>query len=150
MNVVVDASALVAALVDAGPEGQWAESVLAAGDLFAPYLLLVETTNILRRLELARQIAPVAATAARRELTELNVAFFDFEPFSDRIWELRRNLTSYDAWYVATAEALGLPLATLDRRLAKARGVRCRFLLPEARLGLKRDSTKSAGPRSRP
>lgn len=53
-----------------------------------------------------------------------------FTPFAERVWELRANVTSYDAWYVAVAEQFDLPLATLDRRLAKATGPRCRFLLP--------------------
>jgi len=52
-------------------------------------------------------------------------------PFEDRIWQLRRNLTCYDAWYVATAEALEIPLATLDRRLARAPGPRCIIVGPE-------------------
>jgi predicted nucleic acid-binding protein len=51
-------------------------------------------------------------------------------PFEDRIWQLRRNLTCHDAWYVAIAEALSLPLATLDRRLARATGTHCEFLGP--------------------
>jgi predicted nucleic acid-binding protein len=53
-----------------------------------------------------------------------------FEPFAGRVWELRRNLTSYDAWYVAVAEALDLPLATLDRRLGRATGTSCRVRVP--------------------
>jgi predicted nucleic acid-binding protein len=59
---------------------------------------------------------------------ELEIQLFPFEPFSNRIWELRHSLTSYDVWYVAVAEALSLPLATLDRRLAH--GPSCEFLLP--------------------
>ena len=51
-------------------------------------------------------------------------------PFAERIWELRANVTSYDAWYVAVAEAAGLPLATLDSRLARANGPNCKFILP--------------------
>jgi predicted nucleic acid-binding protein len=50
------------------------------------------------------------------------------DPFAERIWELRHAITSYDAWYVAIAEALRLPLATLDKRLARARGPKCEFL----------------------
>jgi predicted nucleic acid-binding protein len=55
-----------------------------------------------------------------------------FGPFAERVWELRSNVTSYDAWYVAVAEELDLPLATLDRPLAAASGPRCQFLLPPA------------------
>ena len=63
MTVVVDASVLVAALVDAGREGKWAESVLSANSSAAPELALVETSNILRRLEQAGQISRLEATS---------------------------------------------------------------------------------------
>jgi len=53
-----------------------------------------------------------------------------FDPFGDRIWELRHTVTSCDAWYVAVAEPLGLPLATLDGRLSRARGVSFKFVTP--------------------
>jgi predicted nucleic acid-binding protein len=49
---------------------------------------------------------------------QLDMELFSFDPFADRIWELRHTVTSYDAWYVALAEALRLPLATLDARLS--------------------------------
>jgi predicted nucleic acid-binding protein len=61
------------------------------------------------------------------------VELFPFDPFADRIWELRHTVTSYDAWYVPVAEALRLPLATLDGRLSGARGVTCKFLTPGQR-----------------
>ena len=53
-----------------------------------------------------------------------------FRPFAGRIWELRNNLTSYDAWYVAAAESLGAPMVSLDRRLAHAKGPKCAVLVP--------------------
>ena len=61
---------------------------------------------------------------------QLSLELFDFDPFAERVWELRHSITSYDAWYVAVAEALKLPLATLDARLSKAKGVTCDFLTP--------------------
>jgi predicted nucleic acid-binding protein len=61
---------------------------------------------------------------------QLAIDLFPFEPFADRIWQLRHNVTSYDAWYVALAEALKLPLATLDEPLSKSTGVICKFLTP--------------------
>ncbi len=130
MSVVVDSSVLVAALVDTGPNGTWAEEVLARGSLQAPELARVEATNILRRLELAKQLTTAEASAAHEDLMQLDIELFSFEPFAERIWELRHTVTSYDAWYVAIAEALRLPLATLDRRLSRARGVTCKFLIP--------------------
>ncbi|HEU4619253.1 MAG TPA: type II toxin-antitoxin system VapC family toxin, partial [Gammaproteobacteria bacterium] len=127
---MIDASVLIAASVDGGAEGVWAEEVLAEGTLFGPELLMVEASNILRRLERARQITPLEATAAHEDLTRLDVELYPFAPFAERVWSLRRRLTSYDAWYVAVAERLGLPLATLDRRLAGTEGLSCGFLLP--------------------
>jgi predicted nucleic acid-binding protein len=130
LSIVVDSSVLVAALVDTGPHGAWAEKVLAGGSLHAPELALVEATNIFRRLERAKFITTPEANAAHDDLMELDIDLFPFEPFADRIWELRHNVTSYDAWYVALAEALKLPLATLDEPLSKSIGVTCEFLMP--------------------
>jgi predicted nucleic acid-binding protein len=121
---------LVAALVDVGPHGAWAEKVLAEGSLHAPELVLAEATNIFRRLERAKLITTPEANAAQDDLMELEIQLFPFEPFADRIWELRHNVTSYDAWYIALAEALKLPLATLDESLSQSNGVTCEFLVP--------------------
>ena len=132
MSVVVDASVLIAALIDTGPHGTWAEEVLADGGLHAPELARVEATNILRRLERAKKITLPEGNAAHEDLMQLSVELFSFDPFAERVWELRHSMTSYDAWYVAVAEALELPLATLDARLAKAKGVACDFLTPSA------------------
>ena len=130
MSTVVDASVLVAALVDTGPHGVWAEDVLARGSLHAPELARAEATNILRRLERAKLITTPEANGAQDDLMQLDIDSFSFEPFADRIWELRHNVTSYDAWYVAIAEALRLPLATLDEPLSRSNGVVCEFLTP--------------------
>lgn len=132
MSAVIDASVLVTALVDSGPGSEWAESIVASGSLCAPDLALAEAANILRRLELAKEITTAEANAAYEDLLQLNIELFSFEPFAERIWELRHNLTSYDAWYVALAEALGLPLATLDERLAKSRVPTCEFVTPRS------------------
>ena len=130
MSAVVDASLLVAATSDAGAEGQWAEDMVRAGGLVAPHLALVEATNILRRFELEGRLSRKDAGAAARDLLLFDLELVPFAPFAERVWKLRANVTSYDAWYVAVAEGCDLPLATLDRRLARASGPRCRFLLP--------------------
>ena len=130
MSIVADASVLVAATTDSGLEGVWAEEVLLQGGTVAPHLVLVEATNILRRLERSKELSPMEANAAQRDLVRLAIDLLPFEPFADRVWELRPNVTSYDAWYVAIAEAFDLPLATLDGRLTRAAGPRCRFLTP--------------------
>ncbi len=128
--MIVDATVLVAAAADAGPEGVWAEGIVAEGSLIAPELALVEATNILRRLELAGTLTSLESTSAQRDLLRLGIRLFPFEPVAERVWALRQNVTSYDALYVAIAEALDLPLATLDHRLARAPGPKCRFVLP--------------------
>lgn len=130
MTFVVDASLLVAALVDSGPAGRWAESIVERGSLVAPELVLVETANVLRRLERARQISSLEATSAHRDAVRLDLGLFPYEPFAPRIWALRDNLTSYDAWYVAVAEALACPLATLDVQLSRAAGPECEIVTP--------------------
>ena len=84
----------------------------------------------MRRLERAGLITTPEANAAYDDLMELDMELFPFEPFADRVWELRHNVTSYDAWYVALAEALKLPLATLDGALARSNRVTCAFLTP--------------------
>lgn len=127
---VVDASVLIAGLVDSGTDGGWAERILIEGLLIAPHLAIVESLNILRRLELAGQLTSLEAASAQRDLKDLEIELMPVRPFEDRIWQLRHNLTSYDAWYIAVAEAFSLPLATLDRRISKAPGPRCEFSVP--------------------
>lgn len=76
----------------------------------------------------AKEITTPEANAAYEDLMQLSIELFSFDPFADRIRELRHTVTSYDAWYVAVVEALKLPLATLDERLSKAKGPNCDFL----------------------
>ena len=97
MTTVVDASVLVAVLVDSGDEGRWAEAAFAEGGLAGPELVLVEASNILRRLERREKISRIEASSAHRDLLRLDIELFPFAPFSERIWALRGNLTSYDA-----------------------------------------------------
>lgn len=135
MTLVVDASLVVSALTDSGAEGRWAEGVLASDVLAAPHLMPVEVTNILRRAVLAGELSDDVASLAHADLLELRVDLFPYGVFSSRIWELRKNLTAYDAWYVALAETLKARVATLDERLSRAPGVRCGFVLPPGSFG---------------
>lgn len=130
MTVVVDASVVVAALVDSGSDGRWAESIIGSDDLVAPHLLPVEVANILRRAALAGSLSSDAAASAHHDLLGLSVRLQPYEDHAERVWELRENVTAHDAWYVALAELLEAPLATLDNRLVRATGPRCRFLTP--------------------
>src|SRR5579864_4922309 len=133
MTVVVDASVVVAALLDAGPAGVWAEDVLQSEPLAAPHVLPAEAANMMRRAALGREVPADVAALAHVDLTALPVEPFPYEPFASRVWELRRNLTAYDAWYVALAESLGASLATLDGTLRRSPGPRCTFLAPATR-----------------
>jgi predicted nucleic acid-binding protein len=130
VTVVVDAALVVAALTDGGPLGSWAEEVLLSDDLAAPHLMPVEVANILRRAALSGDLSPDVAALAHGDLLDLRVGLYPYAPCGERAWALRGNLTLYDAWYVALAELLDAELATLDSRLARAPGPRCRFLLP--------------------
>ncbi len=124
--IVVDASILANALGDDEDDGDAARSELrAAGDLAAPDLVDVETVAVLRRRWLARAISDERFDAAVTDLQR-----WDFERVPTlrlvrRAYELRANVTAYDAMYVALAEALGCELLTADQRLAGATGPRC-------------------------
>lgn len=129
-RVVCDASAIVTVLLDSGPPGGWLAQRLAGAELFAPALLPFECSNIFRRHELGGLISSDQAAQAHADLIDLPVDLFPYESVAQRVWELRRNLTSYDAAYVAVAELLDAPLITLDRRLSGAPGVRCVVEVP--------------------
>ena len=133
MTLVADASAVVAALMDAGPVGAWAASALTDEDIRAPDLMPVEAADILRRAERAGEISAEMASLAHADLIDLPVELAPYEPHARRVWELRANLTCYDAWYVALAEALDVPLLTLDRGMARAPRLPCEMLLPPER-----------------
>lgn len=124
--IVVDASVLANAVGDDEDDGRAARSELkAAGDLAAPDLVDVETVAVLRKRWLARAITEERFAEAITDLQQ-----FDFERVPTlrlvrRAYELRANVSAYDATYVALAEALGCELLTADQRLAKANGPRC-------------------------
>lgn len=130
MTLVVDASAVVAALVDQGTEGAWANAHLTGQRLIAPQHMPAEVASTLRRLATFGEISVEEATLAHSDLVDLRFIVFGYRGLAERIWELRANLTIYDAWYVALAEQLRAPLVTLDRRLARASGTRCEFRVP--------------------
>jgi predicted nucleic acid-binding protein len=130
MTLVIDSGFVVAAFVDSGPVGTWADRLLATDDLAAPHLMLAEVANVLRRAMMAGEISADTAALAHADVLSLRVELFAYEPFATRVWELRDNVTAYDGWYVALAESLGATLATLDLRLAKATGPRCAFATP--------------------
>lgn len=127
--IVVDASVVSAALTNIRG-GEWARNLLQTESLRAPHHLHVEVANSLRRAVLSGAISNDVATRAHADLLGLRVEIYPYAPLARRVWELRQNVTPYDGWYVALAEVLDTPLATLDRRLAAAPGTRCEFVLP--------------------
>jgi predicted nucleic acid-binding protein len=128
--VIVDASVVVAALVDRSHEGRWARSITSAGKLEVPHLMPVEVCQVLRRRVASGALSVNDARGAMLGLQELDPNMHAFEPFASRAWELRDTVSAYDAWYVSLAEFLDAPLATLDARLRRAPGARCTFLAP--------------------
>jgi len=128
LTLVVDASVVVVALVDGGPDGTWAEGLLASGDLAAPHLMPVEVANVLRRASLAGEVSSDVASLAHADLLELRVELFPYDLLAPRVWQLRGSMTAYDGSYVALAELLDAELATLDRRLTRNRDAGCRFV----------------------
>ncbi|PVZ04560.1 type II toxin-antitoxin system VapC family toxin [Actinomycetospora cinnamomea] len=132
MTVVVDASVVVAALVDDGPSGRWAERLLSSQAPAAPHLMPFEVGNILRRASRRGAVSDDIARLAHADLLDLDVELVGYEPLAARTWALRGSVTVYDAADVALAEGLAVPLATLDHRLARASGPRCAFRIPPA------------------
>jgi predicted nucleic acid-binding protein len=130
VTIVVDASVVVAALIDGGPVGTWADQILGTDHLVAPHLITAEAANILRRAAQSGQISSDVAALAHADLMAMRIELFSYEPFATRAWELREIVTAYDAWYVALAESIGMKLVTLDHRLVQASGPRCAFMTP--------------------
>jgi predicted nucleic acid-binding protein len=130
VTLVVDASVMVAALVDGGPDGQWAAHVIHDEQLAAPHHMPIEVANILRRAALTADLTADVASLAHGDLLALRIDLWPYTALGDRCWELRNNVTAYDAAHIALAERLEAPLATLDRRMASAPGPRCRFTTP--------------------
>lgn len=129
-RLVCDASAIVTVLLDSGDAGAWLAQRLATAELYAPALLPFECSNVIRRHELGGLISSDQAAQAHADLFDLPMDLFPYASLAQRVWQLRRNLTSYDAAYVALAEALDAPLVTLDRRLSEAPGITCRVEFP--------------------
>ena len=124
--LVADASVLVRAVVGAGQHGEVARRRLAAELVAVPDLARIEALSTIRRLTLRDELTVERADVAVRDLAEFEVDVYPTDLAIDRAWELRANVTPYDACYVALAEALDAVLLTLDARLAAAPGPRCR------------------------
>ncbi len=123
--IVLDASAVLELLLNTEGGALVSERIAdPAESLHAPHLLAVEVTQVLRRYVATQSITSELARAALDDLTALDIDRYAHEPFLDRVWELRDNLTAYDAVYLALAEVLECPLLTFDSRLAASPGHR--------------------------
>jgi predicted nucleic acid-binding protein len=119
--IVVDASALVEALL--GTPATVARRLFAAGEtLHAPHLIDIEVAQVVRRFVRSGAIEPERGREALTDLADFPLQRYPHAVLLPRVWELRNNLTAYDAAYIALAEALDAPLVTRDRRLAGASG----------------------------
>ncbi len=125
--IVVDASVVAVALLDDLGAGDRARAAIASDDLVAPHLLDCEVASVLRRARLRENVSADRVRQALGDLTDLPVMRVSHTPLLESIWELHPTVTSYDAAYVALAEALGAPLLTADWRLAGASGPTCEF-----------------------
>ena len=123
--IVVDASVLVTALGDDGPDGERARARLVGERLAAPHLVDVEVVSAWRRLAAAGDLDERRAAFARADLRALPMDRVPHTSLIDRCWELRANLTIYDAAYIALAELLDAPLLTADAKLARTPGSAC-------------------------
>ncbi len=123
--IVIDASVLVTALVDDGVDGHSVRGRLQGTELAAPAHVDVEFLHALRGLVRSGQTSPGRADRAIAHLVRLPLRRFELPAVASRTWQLRDNLTPYDAAYVALAELLSAPLVTSDGRLARATGPRC-------------------------
>jgi predicted nucleic acid-binding protein len=122
--IVLDASALVSILLDPGPNAEpIRERIERTGEsVHVPHLLDVEVLNVLCCQTLRGTLARERGATALKDLESMKMTHYPHTPLLRRIWDLRENVTVYDATYIALAEALGAPLVTRDTRLAQAPG----------------------------
>jgi len=123
--IVIDASAVIEMLL--GLDG--AEAVIERAfskneTLHAPHLLDVEVAQVVRRYWRAGELTAARGEEALHDLADLPIQRYPHEPLLGRIWQLRSNVTAYDAAYIALAEGLAAGLLTLDKALARVPGVR--------------------------
>ena len=129
--VVLDASAAVEVLLR-GVVGHAIRERLAGEELHAPFLVELEVVEALLRNVRAGALSLDRSLEALDDFADLSLVRYPLGALRDRVWELRENLTAYDAVYVALAEALGAPLVTCDRALARAPGTQAAIELFEA------------------
>ena len=124
--IVLDASAVIAVLLYPGPGAERIrERIEGPGEsLHVPHLMDLEVLHALRRQALRGALSPRRGAEALQDLASIMLVRYPHTSLMERIWELRENLTAYDAAYIALAEALDAPLVTMDARLVQALGHR--------------------------
>jgi len=121
--IVVDASVVLEVLLNTPAGTIIAPRLFVEGEsLHAPHLIDVEVTQVLRRYALAGTLDPRRGLEALDDLTDFPLTRYPHDLFLSRIWELRNNVTAYDAAYLALAEALAAPFWTRDVKLASVAG----------------------------
>ena len=120
--IVVDTSAVFSAVAETPPNKGLVDRIHAAERLHAPHLIDVEFVHALRRFVSHGRMTADLADSKLHDFSEMAIIRYPHVRFRDRLWELRANLSAYDAAFVALAEALGIPLVTADRRLARSTG----------------------------
>lgn len=127
--IVVDASVVTAVVAQDDERGRDLRDRLAGERLFAPELVDVEVMSAIRRAHRTGRLGADRAVRALAELALLPIARVSHTMLLNRIWNLRDNLTAYDAAYVALAQVLDAPLLTGDAPLARAPGLACEVML---------------------
>ena|SRR5215210_5125506 len=124
--IVLDASAAAAVLLNLGSGAARIRDRMAESDddLHVPHLFEVEVLSVLRRYFLRGELSQERARSALNRLSTLRLSRYPHTALLSRVWELRDNVTVYDAAYIALAETLDTPLVTTDARLARAPGIR--------------------------
>lgn len=121
--IVVDASALLEVLLNTAASARVADRLFQPEvTLYAPHLIDLEVVQVLRRYATSGAVSAERGVQALEDLMDFPLVRYPHDVLLPRIWELRHNLTAYDAAYVALAEALAAPLVTRDAALARARG----------------------------
>ena len=123
--IVVDASVLLGIVAEDDDDARHLRNRLLDSRLFAPELVDLEVTSAIRRARRAGRIGAERALHALADLSFLPMARISHTPLLSRVWDLRDNLTPYDAVYVALAELLDATLFTRDARLSRAPGLCC-------------------------
>ncbi|MGB6003808.1 MAG: type II toxin-antitoxin system VapC family toxin [Ornithinimicrobium sp.] len=126
--IVLDASAAVTWLLGL-PGARTVDNHIDAATVHAPDVFLLEVAQTFRRYGHQGHLTLTRSSAAFEDLSDLDITLYPHRPLLPRVWQLRDNLTTYDASYVALAEALDTQVLTLDARLSNSPGANNRTLL---------------------